>query len=142
VNPIRTAARHTRHRLAIPTGARCKHCGSSDASVLVSKTRPQLCLDCLAVAQHRSPIEQHHPLGRANDPATIPLRASVHRFFSDRQIDWGAQTLENVTGCGRLRRAAGLRVLTDINAYFVETIALPKARALERISARTEDANA
>jgi hypothetical protein len=42
----------------------------------------------LAIAHGRSPIEDHHVLGRANDPITIPVPGNLHRQLSDRQRDW------------------------------------------------------
>jgi hypothetical protein len=90
-----------------------------------------LCCDCDAALAGSTPIELHHPLGEANDPATISLRLSTHRFFSDRQHDWPDATLTSPRACPKLRRAAALRALADINAYFAQVVVLPKARTLE-----------
>ena len=80
-------------------------------------------------------IELHHPLGRANDRAAIPLDLATHRWFSDRQWDWPQRTLKNPAHCPRLRRAAALRAWLDIGRYFAECIVLPKVRALEAAGA-------
>lgn len=131
---FRAQAREVARRLRLPTDARCSRCGRE--MELVYRRRPLLCADCHALTRRRSSVEGQHPLGIANDPATIPLRASTHRYFTARQHGWDQDTLKNPPGCLRLREAAALLALVDINAFFVDRIALPKARALEREHAR------
>lgn len=127
---FRAEARQVARRLRLPAHARCSQCGQG--TELIYRRRPLLCADCHASARGRSVIEAQHPLGIANDPATVPLRASTHRYFTARQHGWNQDTLKNPRGCRRLRDAAALLALADINAFLVDRIALPKARELER----------
>ena len=128
---IRAAARSVGRRLQFPADARCSRCGHAWIVGLVRGTKPVLCSDCFALAQGTSPIEAHHPLGEANDPAKMALRSSTHRFFTDRQRDWDPLTLEHKGSCETLWRAAALHALADVTAFLVERIVLPRARALE-----------
>jgi len=80
---------------------------------------PPICCDCEARRSGLRGFEDHHPLGAANDPLTIPLRLSTHRFFSDRQYDWPVGVIDNATGSDSVRGVALRYALTDLTAYFV-----------------------
>jgi hypothetical protein len=129
---FRAAARAVSRRLRVPAGTRCSRCRQSDPLALLRETSPLLCVDCDALAQGLAWFELHHPIGDANDPATIALRPSTHRYFTERQRGWHSVTLSNPRGSARLRQAAALRALADIHAFVCDRVALPIARSLER----------
>jgi hypothetical protein len=85
---------------------------------MVQTSDPPICCDCEARRSGLPGFEDHHPLGKVNDPWTIPLRLSTHRFFTDRQYDWPAGVLDNPTGSEPVRGAALRVALTDLTAYF------------------------
>jgi hypothetical protein len=89
-----------------------------DRIAMMQTIAPPICCDCAARRSGLPTFEDHHPLGAANNPLTIPLRLSTHRFFSDRQYDWPVGVIDNPTGSGSARRAALRYALTDLTAYF------------------------
>ena len=115
---IRSAARAAIRRRRFAPDAACIVCETTDRIAMVQTSEPPICCDCEASRSGRLAIEEHHPLGAANDPLAVPLRLSVHRFFSDRQYDWPPSVLDNPK-CTESARAQALRcALTDLTAYF------------------------
>lgn len=80
----RQTIRSAKRRQKGGAGARCSRCGYAEPTTLQTVT---LCYECAAFVQGRSPVEQHHPLGRSNDPSTVGVPGNLHRFFSDRMQD-------------------------------------------------------
>ena len=85
---------------------------------MLQTSDPAICCDCEARRLGATMIEDHHPLGEANDRLTIPLRLSTHRFFTDRQYDWDQGALDNPTGSWAVRAVALRYAVTDFTAYF------------------------
>lgn len=81
----RQTIRSAKRRETLGADARCSRCGYADQSGLETMT---LCYECAKFVQGRSPVEQHHPLGRSNDPTTISVPANPHRNISNQMQDW------------------------------------------------------
>jgi hypothetical protein len=89
--------------------------------------RPIICCGCHATRKGLPLIEKHHPLGDANDPATVPLRRSTHRFFTDRQNDWPPGVLDNLSRSPQVRAVALRCALVDLTAFFADRLGLQHA---------------
>jgi Zn ribbon nucleic-acid-binding protein len=138
---FRAAARETARRLRLPSGSRCTDCQSSDSLALLPETKPVRCVDCHAKRRRQKRTQDHHPLGRANNPdETFPVRLSTHRFLTDRQEDWPTETLTNPAGCPIVRKAAALRAFVDNLAFLEKYVLLPRAPELKRRHARGDHA--
>jgi hypothetical protein len=87
---------------------------------MVQTADPPICCDCEARRSGLPTFEEHHPLGKANDPLTIPLRLSTHRFFTDHQYDWPPGVLDNPTASESARAAALRYAVVDLTAYFAK----------------------
>jgi hypothetical protein len=55
-----------------------------------------VCYECLSIRQGKATTEAHHPLGQANDPATVETLGNLHRALSDSQVDWPEEVRCNV----------------------------------------------
>lgn len=130
--------RRAKRRRGLPPGA-CP-CGESDPIALRERDGAAICGHGLAVAQGRSPIEQHHPLGRANDRATVTVDVNEHDRLSDRQRDWPTDTLRNPRHSQHRRRAAMLRAVVDTHRV-LEPLLVDEAERLEAldIAGTTDD---
>jgi len=93
---------------------RCQHCGESDRSALQGSYPDITCYECSARLVGRSPIEGHHPAGRHNSHATVPIPVNDHRVLSDMQRDWPERTLRNPDGSPLLAAAATIRGWLDV----------------------------
>jgi hypothetical protein len=115
---IRSAARDAIRQRRFAIDAACAVCKTTDRIVMMQTSEPPICCDCAARRSGQATVQDHHPLGAANDPLTIPLRLSTHRFFSDRQYDWPVGVIDNPGGSESVRRVALRYALTDLTAYF------------------------
>lgn len=93
---------------------RCQHCGESDRSALQGSHPDIVCCECSARFVGRSSIERHHPAGRHNSHATVPIPVNDHRVLSDMQRDWPERTLRNPDGSPLLAAAAAIRGWLDV----------------------------
>ena len=74
----------------VKANKRCLRCRAPDGLGVVV-----LCAECRLTVQGLSAFQAHHPMGRANHPATVRLPANVHERFSEMQHDWNTHTLRN-----------------------------------------------
>jgi hypothetical protein len=107
----------------------CSKCGESDPRALrtpkaESGSRPKhrgvVCAEHHLTEQGKSPMEEHHPAGRANDPFVVRIPANDHAILSDMQHDWPVESLRNPDGSPLLRAAASLRGWLDILRLVIE----------------------
>lgn len=77
-----------------------------------------VCRDHLALLNNRSPIEAHHPEGRANSAETVDLPVSVHAVLSSKQARWPA-ALRSPSNDPLIRIARRVRVLRDFQSWYV-----------------------
>ncbi|MDP9357437.1 MAG: hypothetical protein M3R02_19540, partial [Chloroflexota bacterium] len=120
---LTTRARLERKRTRLGGDAVCAMCGESDLRCLhlVPQGRRDeaveplvLCANCHRRQQGQSVVEQHHPAGRSNNPATVALAANEHAIVSDAQHDWPRDTLRNPTGSPLLAASASVRGMGDL----------------------------
>jgi hypothetical protein len=81
-----------------------------------------LCYEHAAQQAGRSPIEQHHPAGRHNDPTTVALPGNDHRIVSGKMRDWPIETLRNPDGSPLLKAAAEVRSFLDYLVVLIERV--------------------
>jgi hypothetical protein len=112
-NDIARATRRQKRQRTLGTEAQCSRCGWPDATALTKTGGEMLCYECQCLSQSRATLEQHHHLGRAVDPATVPVPGNVHRDLSDRQYDWPAAVRTNPQRDPLLWLAAALFGLRD-----------------------------
>lgn len=92
---IARAARRQKRQRTLGTQAQCRECGWSDAIALTKASNDVLCYECQCRHKDKATTEEHHHLGRAVDPATIPVPGNIHRELSDRQYDWPHEVRTN-----------------------------------------------
>jgi hypothetical protein len=79
-------------------------------------------------------MENHHPLGKANDEATVPVPGNLHLLLSDAQSDWPREVRYNTERDPLLWLAGLCRSLHDIGEVVVGWLG-QIALFLERLSA-------
>jgi len=72
-----------------------------------------LCYECLAFVRGRSPVEEHHPLGRSNHPSTVSVPGNPHRALSNRMQDRGSDLLRGDPADPLLSIARLLQTIMD-----------------------------
>jgi hypothetical protein len=82
----------------------------------------RLCLDDLAILQGRTPIEQHHPVGRANGSETVGIPVGVHAALSTRQAKWPA-AMKSPSPDPIITIARRMRALRDTLDWFLSASA-------------------
>jgi hypothetical protein len=112
-NDIARATRRQKRQRTLGTAAACEACGWTDPTALTKKDGRVLCYECRCQAAGKPTSEAHHHLGRAVDPATIPILGNIHRDLSDRQRDWPAAVRSNPQRDPLLWLAAALLGLRD-----------------------------
>jgi hypothetical protein len=111
----------------------CK-CGEKRPLALIPGSEPAICAACHREERGRSEFDNHHPAGRANHPATIPIWVNDHRAeLSPAQYDWPRSTWENVDGSPLLRGAACIRGHCETYDYLVAKLLLPNAELFEAL---------
>ncbi len=93
---------------------RCQHCVETDPFALQGSHPDITCYECSARLVDRSPVERHHPAGRRNSSATVPIPGNEHRVLSDMQREWPERTLRNPDGSPLLTAAAAIRGWLDV----------------------------
>lgn len=63
----------------------CLICGIREIKALV---RVDLCREHLSIFQGGSPVENHHPEGRAASSDVVPLPINIHAVLTAKQIHW------------------------------------------------------
>ncbi len=85
---INRAARQAKRVRITGPDARCGQCGWRDPTALLRTDETVLCYECRSTETGRATVEDHHILGKDNDPATVPVPGNLHRLLSDAQLDW------------------------------------------------------
>ena len=112
-NSANVLAHKNRRSRTLPAGARCATCGGTSA--LTQRRRDGiLCYECRRVAQGASRYEQHHPLGRAVDPRTVPMPGNAHRVVDALKAAWPPEVRQNVDRRPLLLLAGFLLFLRDL----------------------------
>src|SRR5271170_7444638 len=97
-DPIAAFQRQSSSARRLGLDKKCK-CDEDRPQTLKPGSDPPTCESCDRKKRGRSPFDQHHPAGKANNPATVPVWVNDHRaVLSDAQYDWPEQTLRNPFG--------------------------------------------
>ena len=113
----RQRIRSAKRRAKRGANARCARCEYAEPTALQTVT---LCYECAAWVQGQSPVEQHHPFGRSNDPSRIGVPGNPHRVFSDRMQDWESELQHGDPADPLLWIARLLRSLKDAAEWVVD----------------------
>lgn len=134
-DPIRQYQRKATAARRIGGGRHCA-CGESRPEALVAGSKPVVCAACARKEQGQTTQDNHHPAGKANNPATIPVPVNDHRAeLSPAQYDWPKKTRENPDGSPLLAAAACIRGYVNTTDYLRETLMLENPEMLERLDA-------
>lgn len=115
-------------------------CGETRPEALISGRKPTICAACARRQASQSPFDDHHPAGKANHPAKVPIPVNDHRAdLSVSQYDWPKGTWENPRGSPLLAGAASIRGYYDTNTYLNDQLLLWVARLLEALDETLKD---
>ena len=133
-DPIAAFEREARAARRVGEGARCNKCGEDRPLALIPGSGPTICANCQREELGQSPLDDHHPAGKANHPATTPIPTNDHRVdLSPKQYEWPKETWENRAGSPLRKDAACLRGFCETNDYLAGTLLLPSAEMLEAL---------
>lgn len=111
-------------------------CGEDRPLALIADSNPTICVQCQRQRLGRSLFDNHHPAGKANHPATVPIEVNDHRAeLSLAQYDWPPETWENPSGSPLLRGASCVRGHCETVNYLVAKLLLPNAELFEDLDA-------
>jgi hypothetical protein len=130
---INRAGRRSRKVRTLGPNARCWKCDYTDVTALQWKHGKIWCYECASAEEGRPTVEEHHVLGRTNDPAMVSIPGNLHRALSDAQEDWPKATRYNRDGDQLRRIAAYLRARRDVAAWEIEILE-PYAQELETLA--------
>lgn len=117
----------------IGPGKQCK-CGEARPEALITESDPVTCAKCRRENRGQTTMDEHHPAGKANNRATIPLPVNDHRArLSPAQYDWPKTTRENPEGSPLLAAAACIRGFADTLIYLVQKLLLWIPEMLEKL---------
>ena len=138
-DPISTYRRKVTAARRIGEGKRCA-CGEARPEALVTHSEPAVCAECRRKKKGQTIMDNHHPAGAANHPATVPVPANDHRaFLSDAQYNWPKATRENPEGCPLLAAAGCIRGVIDYLHYLIDKFLRWIPEMLEMLSAWLRD---
>src|SRR5262249_1124547 len=117
VESLDAVLREDQRRRRFGEDARCSECGYPDSEAFQLEGQTVLCYECACLREGKSPIEQHHVLGRANSEETVPMPGNIHRWLSELLRDWPEELLRNVWRDPLLTIAAVIRAITGFAAW-------------------------
>jgi len=134
-DPIASFEREARAARRVGEGSKCK-CGEDKPLALIPGSNPIICAACQREKEEKSPFDNHHPAGEANDQTTTPIPVNDHRaVLSPKQYEWPQETWENPSGSPVLAGAACMRGYCETDTYLVASLLIPKAEMLEALHA-------
>lgn len=126
--------REARAARRIGQGKRCSACGDDRPLALIPGSNPTICANCRREKVGHSSLDDHHPAGKANHPATVRIPASDHRAdLSPKQYEWPQETWKNPSGSPVLAGAACMRGYCETGDYLVASLIIPNAELLEAL---------
>ena len=134
-HPIDAYQRKATAARRIGADAHCA-CGEARPEALITGSDPTICAECQRKKRGQTIMDDHHPAGKANNPATVPVPANDHRAeLSVAQHDWPEQTRENADGSPLLAAAGCVRGFVDQIVYLVKKLLLWIPEMLEALDA-------
>ena len=122
-DPIAAFERDARASRRAGVGSCCSHCGENRPLALIPGSSPRICANCQREQLGRSPLDDHHPAGQANHPATTPIPVNDHRsVLSPAQYDWPDKTWKNPSGSPIIAGAACIRGYCETTTYLLDAI--------------------
>jgi hypothetical protein len=133
-DPIAAFDREARATRRVGIGSCCVECGENRPLALISGASPKICANCQREKFGRSPFDDHHPAGEANDSTTIRTPVNDHRAtLSPQQYEWPPKTWGNPDGSPIRASAARVRGYCETNDYLVCSLLIPNAEMLEAL---------
>jgi hypothetical protein len=108
-------------------------CGESRAEALITSSEPTICAACRRKQRGHTTLDNHHPAGCSNHPATVPIPVNDHQTLTDAQYDWPRNTWENRKASPLLAGAACIRGYYDTNSYLNDQLLIWVAKLLEAL---------
>ena len=136
---INRTTRKVKRTRMLGRDARCAQCGWAEAIALTLVDDRVLCYECQNLEYGRPPVEDHHILGRANDPATVPVPGNLHRQLSDRQLDWADTLKSNFERDPLVWLAQACQGLSDHVAWWARILARLAAWLVELAAALSRE---
>jgi len=134
-DPISVYKRKVIAARRIGENARCA-CGETRPEALVTNSEPTVCAECQRKKRGQTIMDNHHPAGKTNNPATVPVPVNDHRaFLNVAQYDWPKPTRENPEGCPLLAAAGCIRGVIDYLHYLIDKFLRWIPEMLEMLSA-------
>lgn len=138
-DPISADARENAASRRLGHEQQCE-CGENRPQALMRDGEKTVCAELANERCGLEPSEDHHPAGKANNPATVRVGTNDHRAdLSESQRDWPAKTLENRNGSPLLAAAAQERGYNDTNEYLVRTLLARNPEMLEALDEFLEE---
>ena len=135
-DPIGSFEREARATRRVGEGNRCSQCGENRPLALIPGRNPKICANRQREELGKSPLDDHHPAGEANDPTTTPIPVNDHRAdLSPLQYEWPEATWRNPLGSPILAGAACMRGYCETDSYLVFSLLILKAEMLEALDA-------
>lgn len=132
-DPIKAAKRRSTASRRVGIGAHCA-CGEDRPLALILGTKPIICAECKRRAEGHSIFDRHHPAGKSNNSATIPIPVNDHRAeLSEMQYEWPEATLRNPDGSPLRSAAACVRGIIDTIRYLLDRLLAWIPRFLEAL---------
>jgi hypothetical protein len=112
-------------------------CGEARSEALKKTPQRVICAACGRRKCGKSIFDNHHPAGKSNSLATIPIPVNDHlaRLNVD-QYDWPPETLRNRDRDPLLAIAACKRGYEDTHAYLIDVLLASTAPMLEDLGRR------
>lgn len=106
--------------------ARCRICGFADRAALQRDGDGIICYECASALGGRPTIEDHHPIGKANDMnTTVGLPGNFHRMVDAAKVAWPDEVRSNTTHDPLLLVAAigfAIRDFANAVVYYAQYI--------------------
>lgn len=132
-DPIAAFQRQSSAARRIGQGKKCE-CGEDRPQALISGSDPITCYSCAREKSGDSSFDEHHPAGRANHPAKVPIWVNDHRAdLTDAQYDWPDETWRNPSASPILAGAASIRGYCETSEYLAGELLLRNAIMLEKL---------
>ena len=132
--PIAVFQRQSTAARRIGQGKKCK-CGEDRPFALIPGSVPTICASCQREKNGQSRYDGHHPAGKANHPATVPVWVNDHRArLTADQYEWPPETWTNPSGSPALAAAAAIRGYCETSEYLGESLLLENALFLEALN--------
>lgn len=110
-------------------------CGEARPEALITGRKPVKCAACIRKKRGQTTQDNHHPAGKANNPAKIPVYVNDHQAeLNVAQFEWPKETRENPDGSPLLAAAGCIRGFIDTILYLIDKLLLWIPEMLEKLN--------